>query len=476
MISSQDTPRLPLDQIDVGKRFRKQFDEAKQAELDTSIKEKGLIHPIAVLDKSKIEGPIEQATDPSRPYLLLAGERRYRAHVHIGAPDIMVRVFDHMLHPDELREIELMENIQREGLTWKEEVALKKEIHELQVRRKGVKVARAADAPGHSIADTAKLLGESKMTTTRDITLASAMEKMPELREAKTKADAQKKLDQIKKQLMMEELARRQRAQVAASPEGVNKKKLSDSYIIMDFFKGVRAIQDKTIDFVEIDPPYGIDLHDQKRGDEYGNNNTRNYNEVPRNEYEDFMKRTLAECWRVMRDNSWGICWFGPEPWFEYIHNWILAAGKPDTMSIQDWVKTGNSFRVRRLPMLWIKPQGQTQQPNLYMANAYEMAFYFRKGTPGLVKPGRRNWFDTPPVPGEKKYHPTQRPIRLMEDILETFTVPGQRVLVPFAGSGATLLAAANKGLIPIGYDLSQPYKDAFDNRAIAGTYGQYED
>jgi len=50
----------------------------------------------------------------------------------------------------------------------------------------------------------------------------------------------------------------------------------------------------------------------------------------------------------------------------------------------------------------------------------------------------------------------------MIRDILTTFTGPNSRVLVPFAGSGNTGIAAAKELMIPIMFDLEQSYKDGY--------------
>lgn len=46
--------------------------------------------------------------------------------------------------------------------------------------------------------------------------------------------------------------------------------------------------------------------------------------------------------------------------------------------------------------------------------------------------------------PYDKTIHPTQKPVALMEYLIRTYTLPGQTVLDPFAGSGTTAVAARN--------------------------------
>jgi site-specific DNA-methyltransferase (adenine-specific) len=49
-------------------------------------------------------------------------------------------------------------------------------------------------------------------------------------------------------------------------------------------------------------------------------------------------------------------------------------------------------------------------------------------------------------LPGEKTYHPAQKPLKLMMALIELTTIPGQLVLDPFAGSGTTVVAAKQLG------------------------------
>ena len=60
--------------------------------------------------------------------------------------------------------------------------------------------------------------------------------------------------------------------------------------------------------------------------------------------------------------------------------------------------------------------------------------------------------------PNEAGLHPTQKPVKLMQSLIELTTQPGQTVLDPFAGSGSTLLAAKNTNRHYIGIEMSEEY------------------
>ncbi|MCH9852743.1 MAG: site-specific DNA-methyltransferase, partial [Alphaproteobacteria bacterium] len=58
----------------------------------------------------------------------------------------------------------------------------------------------------------------------------------------------------------------------------------------------------------------------------------------------------------------------------------------------------------------------------------------------------------------EGNYHPTQKPIKLMEALIALTTKQGQIVIDPFCGSGSTLVAAQNLKRDYIGFELKPEY------------------
>lgn len=86
-------------------QVRKNFDENKLKELADSIKEKGIQNPIHVR-------PSEQAEE----YIIITGERRYRASKIVGLASIPCIVHPEPMTIVEIRAIQLIENLQREDL------------------------------------------------------------------------------------------------------------------------------------------------------------------------------------------------------------------------------------------------------------------------------------------------------------------------------------------------------------------------
>jgi len=60
------------------------------------------------------------------------------------------------------------------------------------------------------------------------------------------------------------------------------------------------------------------------------------------------------------------------------------------------------------------------------------------------------------------KIHPTQKSIKLLRQLIEIFTDEGDVVIDPVAGSGVTLLAAAQLGRKAYGFEIKKEYIDKF--------------
>jgi len=442
---------IEINKIDLGDRARKDYKDLLT--LSRSIKNEGLICPIAVCSHPSAE----------ESYLLCAGGRRLAACRLLKKETIACRIYDHVLSDLEIRCIELQENLHREDLEFDEQCFLQREILRLQEEIHGKKTSTSPNAKGVSIRDVAEMLNISHAKLAEDVRLANTMEALPSLdwKKCKNRSEALKLRKSMGDIMVRKELS--EKAEKALGRKSALAQKLASSFIIGDFFEKSEELPNGYFDLVEIDSPYSINLGSQKKVDaslgikpyQYGEGG---YNEIKQSDYEVFMNKVFKTCYKKMSSNSWLICWFGPDPWFESIYQWIIDAG----------------FKTRRLTAKWVKGEdenkdgyvektsGQTNNPSMYLANACEEFFYAAKGNPTLASPGKTNIFGHRPVPPGKKIHPTERPLELMSDILTTFTKENSKILVPFAGSGNTLIAAASCKMIPIGFDLTESYKEGY--------------
>lgn len=406
-------------------------------ELIESIKANGIIQPITV----------------SGSLRLLAGGRRTAAALAIGLETIPAIIREDSNEINQY-EIELFENIHRKDFEWPERARLVEKIDTYYRERD----------PNWSSRKTATLLDKSVGGISEQIQLARAMEIMPELGEQKNQYDAFKLLKKVEDNAIVAELRRRQTQRVedgdsqasgtaaSAAPGGFDKglrdalRLAENNYHVGDTFAGMASLRDGgSVDFIECDPPYGIELNENKGSKDSVVSNVRSYEEVGRDDYPSFLARLAGELYRIANRNCWLVFWYGPT-WHQQVLTSLREAG----------------WAVDEIPSIWVKKQGQTLQPEKYFARCYEPFFLCRKGNPVMVERGRSNVFEFAGVPGQKKYHPTERPVPLIEELLKTLTAGQTTVFIPFLGSGATLRAVYNMGLKGFGFDLNGEYKDKF--------------
>jgi ParB family chromosome partitioning protein len=410
---------VPLDKIKVKDRARADMGEKEMRELEESIREYGLIQPISI----------------DTNYNLLAGERRLRAHRSLGLTTISC-----VVRPDAKKvaklELELDENIRRKDLTWPERARLEKRIWDLRVETD----------PSWAVRDQQKVHGASLGTISMRLQLAEALETMPDLEKYDTQEEAFKELKR------WEETETRFMMDLKKTEEQTEAPKWADEhYVIGDAINGMAGLvkaqlhqRGQAFHFAEVDPPYGVDLHRRKG---------RNANDSSMEEYlewEDFPKlfettaRLVYEC---LAPNAFGVFWYGMSR-----HQEVL-----DILRRVGWA-------VSDIPAIWHKGEvGQTASPDTQFGSCYEPFFIARKGQPKLARPGRSNVFTYAGL--QRKSHPTEKPIWLLEEILKSFCFPGSRILVPFLGSGVTLRAAYKLEHTGLGFDLSDKHKAGFLKR-----------
>jgi len=127
--------KIPMNLIKANKdQPRKSFDPEKISELAQSIKEHGVIQPIILNKEEDI-------------YIVIAGERRFRAAKSVGLVEIPAIVMN--INSKEVLEISLIENIQREDLNPIEEaIAYRKLIIDFDLTQEEIskKVSKSRTA------------------------------------------------------------------------------------------------------------------------------------------------------------------------------------------------------------------------------------------------------------------------------------------------------------------------------------------
>lgn len=139
-INSKDITKVKITKVEPNREQpRKNFDEDALQELSDSIKQFGLLQPILVQDRKTY-------------YEIIAGERRWRAAKMAGLKEVPVIIRNYT--EQEIVEISLIENIQRENLNPIEEAqAYKRLLNEFNLKQDEVaeRVAKSRTAVTNSM-------------------------------------------------------------------------------------------------------------------------------------------------------------------------------------------------------------------------------------------------------------------------------------------------------------------------------------
>lgn len=224
-----------------------------------------------------------------------------------------------------------------------------------------------------------------------------------------------------------------------------------------DSLELMRAIPDGSVPMIWTDPPYG---HANQDGDlaaaRVGVKGARQSEAAPiandrPEDYEPLIRGFLSESARIMRPASCCCCCGGggPSPTFARLSLWMDEALSFFHAVVWDKSGAGHGLGWR------------------YRRNYEFVMVAHRKG-------GKLSWNErraaVPNVanvrPVRARLHPNEKPVALMRWFIENHTEPGDLVLDPFAGSGATGEAAIASGREFIGFELDAKHA-AVANRRI---------
>jgi len=219
------------------------------------------------------------------------------------------------------------------------------------------------------------------------------------------------------------------------------------------------AIPEGCIDLIFADPPYflsnnGITCH-------AGRMVSVNKGEWDRSRGPDanheFNRAWLAACQRVLKPN--GTIWVSGTS--HVIHSVGFAMQQLGFKLLND--------------ITWVKPNPPPNLSCRYFTHATETVIWaarsakskhvfnyaLMKKTAG-GKQMKSVWTIPPPEPWDKRFgkHPTQKPVALLERILQAASNEGDLVLDPFMGSGTTLLTALRLNRRVLGCELSLEWLD----------------
>jgi site-specific DNA-methyltransferase (adenine-specific) len=287
-----------------------------------------------------------------------------------------------------------------------------------------------------------------------------------------------------------------------------------------DCFKGIKSIDDNSIELILSDIPYGISYEDwdvlhnntnsallgtspaQEKGGTIFKKRGKPLNgwseadkEIPR-EYYDWVSTWVEDWFRVLKPGASAFVFAGRRMShrctcaFEdagFIFKDMIAWNKEkaahraqrvscvferrndiDNEKLWKGWKVGN-LRPIFEPILWfMKPYkiGGTLVDNI---NQYGVGAY-NETSLDMYKLYPNNLISIASSKDDVGLHPTQKPLKLMEVLISLTTIENQIVLDPFAGSGTTLVAAQRLNRHFIGFENQKKYYDAALQRLATNT------
>jgi len=203
-------------------------------------------------------------------------------------------------------------------------------------------------------------------------------------------------------------------------------------------------VADKSVNLVLIDPPYTISRATGFEScGEKGVERFKMSYEFGEWDNEIFvLDEVMKECYRILKPGGTLICFY--DLWkIETLKNWIESA-KFKQLRFIEWVKTN--------------PVPINSKVN-YLTNSREIALTAIKGAKPTFHSEYDNGIYRFPICHEKdRFHPTQKPLNLLQELIKKHSNEGDTVLDCFAGSASCAVACFNTGRNFMGCELDETY------------------
>ena len=204
-----------------------------------------------------------------------------------------------------------------------------------------------------------------------------------------------------------------------------------------DCVEVLKTFSEKSVDLVVTDPPYLVNYRDRC------GRTIKNDGGSP-----EFLS-AFADLYRVLKPNSFCVCFYGWSRIDEFFSAWRQAGFRP----------VGH--------IVWQKEYASRTG---FLQYRHEQAYLLAKGHP--VRP-RKPLADVQPWEySGNRAHPTEKAVSILAPVIRSFSKRGDVVLDPFAGSGSTAVASVLSGRRYIGIELEEHYCRLARKRATGA--GQY--
>lgn len=210
-------------------------------------------------------------------------------------------------------------------------------------------------------------------------------------------------------------------------------------------FDFLKTIDSNSVDLILIDPPYEVSRDTNfQSGKETGKDTDRFRVSMDFGDWDnDFtgLNEVIKECYRVLKRGGTLICFY--DLWKITTLKEYMELAKFKQLRFIEWIKTN--------------PVPLNSKTN-YLTNSREIALVGVKGGSPTFNSEYDNGIYKYPICHDKgRFHPTQKPLALISDLIEKHSVKDDLVLDCFSGSGTTAVAAAKTGRRFVGCEMVNP-------------------
>ena len=203
-----------------------------------------------------------------------------------------------------------------------------------------------------------------------------------------------------------------------------------------DCLELMKDIPSGSVDMVLTDPPYGMNFQ--------SNHREIRHRVIENDSNLDWISDFVSEIYRVSADNS---------------AHYIFCSWHNIDIFKQEFEK---KFRIKNI-LTWVKNNTSMGDLKGDFAPRTEFILFFHKGRQ-LIRGGRdSNVLEFRRTKNE--YHPTQKPVDMLEYMIEKFSDVDSLILDPFMGSGSTGVACVNTNRKFIGIEKDDKYFEIAENR-----------
>ncbi len=238
------------------------------------------------------------------------------------------------------------------------------------------------------------------------------------------------------------------------------KNTLNDKYILSDFLEYIKKQKDNSFDLVIADPPYF-----QIKGD-------FDFKWKTPQEYLEFCRKWILECKRVLKPNGTMIIWGGVGEKPLTFARLAIMIEDEDLMIRKNWITQSNTrgygtkrnYMSAREDFLFLIKNEKDYTFNIpYKQEASKRKDLGANGKPRKNKFKRVSnvWSDITEASQsslERSNHPTIKAIKLCDRIIQTHSNEGDKVLIPFGGSGSEFISAVNNNRRVVATELDEKY------------------